>query len=149
MMPKVLLKTLFILTFVISLPFTVLSEEIYEYERMWPALEQPWYFNDPRGIAIDSSGYVYVADKDNHRIQKFTSNGQFVTKWGSNGSGDGQFNEPIDIAIDRGGYFYVLERGNNRIQKFTSDGQFVTKWGGWGSGRWPVLWALWHSRRQE
>jgi len=55
------------------------SEEVYEYEQMWPVLEQPWYFNDPRGIAIDSSGYVYVADKDNHRIQKFTSNGQFVT----------------------------------------------------------------------
>jgi len=133
-MAKILIHTLSFLLFILSFPFIVLSEEVYEFERMWPALEQPWYFNDPRGIAIDSSGYVYVADKDNHRIQKFTSNGQFVTKWGSWGNEDGQFNEPIDIAIDRSGYFYVLERGNARIQKFTSDGQFLTKWGGWGNG---------------
>ena len=133
-MAKTLVNTFLILLFVLSFPFNSFSEEIYEFERMWPVLEQPWYFNDPRGIAIDSSGYVYVADKDNHRIQKFTSNGQFVTKWGGWGNEDGQFNEPIDIAIDRSGYFYVLERGNARIQKFTSNGQFVTKWGGWGSG---------------
>jgi len=133
-MSKRLLNIFFILILILSFPFISFSEEIYEYERMWPALEQPWYFNDPRGIAIDSSGYVYVVDKDNHRIQKFTSNGQFVTKWGSWGNEDGQFNEPIDIAIDRSGYVYVLERGNNRIQKFTSDGQFVTKWGSGGTG---------------
>ena len=37
----------------------------------------------PHGIAIDSSGNVYVADYGNNRIQKFTSNGNFITKWGS------------------------------------------------------------------
>ena len=133
-MAKILIGTLSILFFVMSFPSISFPEDIYEYERMWPALEQPWYFNDPRGIAIDSSGYVYVADKDNHRIQKFTSDGQFVTKWGSKGSEDGQFiNEPVDIAIDRSGYLYVLE-GGNRIQKFTSNGKFVTKWGSPGSG---------------
>ena len=52
------------------------------------------------GIAVDSSGNVYVADSDNNRIQKFDSNGNFITKWGSNGSGDGQFNGPIGIAVD-------------------------------------------------
>ena len=133
-MAKILIGTLSILFFVMSFPSISFPEDIYEYERMWPALEQPWYFNDPRGIAIDSSGYVYVADKDNHRIQKFTSNGQFVTKWGSLGTEDGQFiNEPVDIAIDKSGYLYVLE-GGNRIQKFTSNGKFVTKWGSPGSG---------------
>ena len=37
------------------------------------------------GVATDSSGNVYVADIDNNRIQKFDSNGNFITKWGSNG----------------------------------------------------------------
>ena len=38
-----------------------------------------------RGIAFDSSGNLYVADTDNNRIQKFDSNGNFITKWGSFG----------------------------------------------------------------
>ena len=41
----------------------------------------------PKGIATDSSGNVYVADMDNNRIQKFDSNGNFITKWGSHGTG--------------------------------------------------------------
>ena len=133
-MAKILIHTLSILFFVMSFPFISFSEEIYEFERMWPVLEQPWYFNDPRGIAIDSSGYVYIADTSNNRIQKFTSDGRFVTKWGSYGYGDGQFSEPYSIAVDRNGYVYVVEKGNARIQKFTLDGQFVAKWGGWGNG---------------
>ena len=40
-------------------------------------------FNQPWGIAVDSSGNVYVADTWNHRIQKFDSNGKFITMWGS------------------------------------------------------------------
>ena len=90
-------------------------------------------FDTPAGIAVDSSGNVYVVDKYNHRIQKFTSDGQFITKWGSWGSGDGQFIFPSGIAIDSSGYIYVTDTGNHRIQKFTSDGQFVTKWGSLGS----------------
>jgi hypothetical protein len=84
-------------------------------------------------IAIDSSGNVYVADTYNHRIQKLTLNGQFVTKWGSEGSGDGQFEWNLGIAIDSSGNVYVADRDNSRIQKFTSSGQFVTKWGSYGS----------------
>jgi DNA-binding beta-propeller fold protein YncE len=57
----------------------------------------------------------------------------FVTKWGSSGSGDGQFNQSIGIRVDSSGNVYVSD-GNHRIQKFTSDGTFVTKWGSYGSG---------------
>ncbi|MCX5836856.1 MAG: 6-bladed beta-propeller, partial [Deltaproteobacteria bacterium] len=52
----------------------------------------------PYGIAIDGSGYVYVADTYNHRIQVFNANGQFVAQWGSWGSGAGQFVYPHGIA---------------------------------------------------
>ena len=57
---------------------------------------------------------------------------QFITKWGSQGTANGQFADPTAIAIS--GYVYVLERDNNRIQRFTSDGTFVSKWGSLGSG---------------
>ena len=46
------------------------------------------------GIAVDSEDNVYVADTSNHRIQKFDSNGNFITKWGSEGTGNGEFKKP-------------------------------------------------------
>ena len=75
-------------------------------------------FKNPLGVAVDSSGNIYVADADNYRIQKFTSDGGFITKWGSNGTGDGQFHEPIGVAVDSSGNIYVADSGNDRIQKF-------------------------------
>ena len=92
-------------------------------------------FEDPEGVAVDSSGYVYVVDWGNNRIQKFTSKGIFVLSMGSEGSGDGQFEYPIGIAVDSSGYVYVTDFGNNRIQKFNSiTGAFVLSWGSRGSG---------------
>ncbi len=83
---------------------------------------------------MDSSGYVYVTDRGHHRVQKFDSSGNYITKWGSYGTGDGQFNFPVGIAVDGSGYVYVVEAFNNRVQKFNSDGTFVLKWGSSGSG---------------
>jgi DNA-binding beta-propeller fold protein YncE len=58
-------------------------------------------FNNPLGITLDyARGYVYVADSGNNRVEKFTSNGTFITKWGSFGKGEGQFNTPIGIDED-------------------------------------------------
>ncbi|MGA9154833.1 MAG: SBBP repeat-containing protein [Candidatus Nitrosopolaris sp.] len=39
--------------------------------------------NVPTGFAVDSAGNIYVADSGNDRIQKFDSNGTFITKWGA------------------------------------------------------------------
>ena len=121
----------------ISNPTTVsvgpVPTSTYGFERMWPPLK-PAYFHELWTIAVDSNGFVYVPDKLNSCIQKFTSDGKFVTKWGSYGSGDGEFDGPLSIAVDGNGFVYVVDYWNKRIQKFTSDGQFVTKWGGPGSG---------------
>ena len=40
-------------------------------------------------MAVDNSGDVYVVEYGNDRIQKFSGNGQFLTKWGRHGGGDG------------------------------------------------------------
>jgi len=133
-MLKRFLNSFFILMFVMSFPFISFSEEIYEFERMWPILGQPWYFNAPRGIAIDRSGNVFVADTYNDRIQKLTPNGQLIAKWGSHGSENSQFVGPSAIAIDSGANIYVADTYNSRVQKFTSNGEFVKSWGGFGSG---------------
>ncbi|MGC2383254.1 MAG: 6-bladed beta-propeller, partial [Nitrososphaeraceae archaeon] len=66
--------------------------------------------------------------------QKFDSNGNFITKWGSTGTGDGQFQSPIGISEDPSGNIYVVDFGNDRVQKFDSNGNFITKWGSTGTG---------------
>jgi sugar lactone lactonase YvrE len=76
---------------------------------------------------------VYVVDTNNNRIQKFNSNGTFITKWGSRGTSDGQFSHAQGIAIDSNDNVYVVDTNNNRIQKFNSNGTFITKWGSKGA----------------
>lgn len=105
--------------------------------------DEPGQFRDPLGVAVEratgSSGHVYVADTGNNRIQKFTSDGQFLLEWGAYGAGNGRFKEPRAIAVEFGprgaGAVYVADTENERIQKFSSDGAFITAWGTAGKGR--------------
>jgi hypothetical protein len=85
-------------------------------------------------VACDASSNVYVSDAYGNRVQKFTSDGTFVTAWGSSGSGPGQFSYSEGIEVDGAGNVYVVDAGNSRVQKFTSDGTYLTEWGGYGSG---------------
>ena len=58
----------------------------------------------------------------------------FVSKWGSQGTGNGQFNAPFGVAVDPSGNIYVSDQGNSRVEKFNSNGQFILKWGSSGTG---------------
>ena len=88
-------------------------------------------FNNPRDIAIDSQGLVYVADCDNYRIQKFSPVGNFLAHFGCYGSCPGQLYYPYGITIDIAitGLVYICEYGNNRVSVFTSNGVFVSSFG--------------------
>ena len=86
--------------------------------------------SDPRGIAVDDEGNVYVADGMNHRIQKFDPSGRPLVAWGTQGQGSGQFTEPLDVLVEPGtNRVFVADTWNHRIQKFDANGQFLGQWG--------------------
>ena len=94
--------------------------ETYKFVSKIPS--QQWFFSNPSGVAVDSSGNVYVADNSNHRIQKFNSSGGFITKWGSYGSGDGQFNYPYGVAVGSSGNVYVADTGTMALARELESG---------------------------
>ena len=99
---------------------------------------RPLQFKYPCGISISPiTGQIYIADRNNHRIQVLNPNLTFSHSFGSEGSANGQFQCPIDIAIYSQGLVYVADSGNHRIQKFSPDGKFVGQFGtrGFGPGQ--------------
>ena len=92
-------------------------------------------FTNLYAIAIDSAGNVYVADSDkngvvNYCIQKFSPDGNFLLRWGTQGSGAGQFEDPTGIFIDKNDLVYVTDSKNHRIQIFDANGNLKKVWGG-------------------
>jgi len=90
-------------------------------------------FYYPFGVAVDSSGNIYVADTNNHRIRKITPAGVVSTFAGTgtegfaNGTGtEAQFNLPTGVAVDSRGNVYVADQVNHRIRRITPAGVVST-----------------------
>ena len=81
----------------------------------------------PYGVAVDSSGSIYIADAGNHRIRKVAS-GDYTTVAGNGTggfSGDGipaataELNNPVAVAVDSSGSLFIADSYNQRIRKVT------------------------------
>lgn len=91
--------------------------------------------NSPRGLAIDSSGNLYIADTNNARIRRVTPSGIITTYAGTGTAGfsgdngpaaSAQISNVMDIATDRAGNLFLLDFRNARIRKISLDGVIVT-----------------------
>ena len=88
-------------------------------------------FNQPTGIAIDSSGNIFVTDLSNDSIRKIDSTGKVSTVAGGNtgfqnGSGiEAKFNEPYNLDVDFSGNLFVSDGRNNKIRKINLIGETI------------------------
>jgi len=91
-------------------------------------------FSAPAGVAVDSSGNVYVADSANFVVRKISPEGAVTTLAGlagTRGSADGagtaaRFYDPAAVAVDDSGNVYVSDAYNNTIRKITPEGVVST-----------------------
>ncbi|MDR0786444.1 MAG: 6-bladed beta-propeller [Gemmatimonadota bacterium] len=76
----------------------------------------------PNGDFLVGDGY------QNGRVIRFNEEGEFISEFGSVGSGPGQFDLVHGVAMDRAHRIYVVDRNNSRIQVFTEAGDFIEEW---------------------
>ncbi|MBI5034961.1 MAG: SMP-30/gluconolactonase/LRE family protein [Chloroflexi bacterium] len=104
-----------------AIKFNSSGSRVSELGSTWNSGTANNRFNNPRGIAFDPAGNIYVSDTNNHRIQVFTSAGVYTATIGitaSAGSSNGQFNNPIHITVDNNNLLYVADSNNQRVQIF-------------------------------
>jgi DNA-binding beta-propeller fold protein YncE len=101
---------------------------------------EPGQFNIPHGIAVDGNGTVFVADRENSRIQLFDEKGKYLSEWT-------EMARPCQVFIDVHGRIVVAELGyragmwpgttpptpdptGGRLSIFDGDGKLLARWGG-------------------
>ena len=84
-------------------------------------------FQYPKGITFHKNGNIFVADKNNHRIQIFSGEGEYVGMFGGKGSLDSQLSYPWGLSVDSDGNIIVADAGNKLIKIFSPDGKFLRR----------------------
>ncbi len=102
------------------------------------------WLNQPRGLALDASGNLYIADSNNYRIRKVDTSGNITTVAGygscCSAAGDGgaatsaRFGTVYGIALDAAGDLYIADGNNSRIRMVNTSGTITTVAGTGTSG---------------
>ena len=89
--------------------------------------------NSPCGLAVNGCNEIAVTELSNHRVQIYTSDGNYLRSFGRQGNKEGQFNKPTGIAFDKNGHIFVADSGNHRIQIFSGLGEYLDTFGQQGT----------------
>ena len=107
-----------------------------EFIMQWgPLGTGPGEFDLLHGLAVDEDR-VYVADRQNERLQLFTHDGAFIEEWPD-------IFDPVNIWLDENGAVWVLDATLNRVLKYNREGVLQDTWGAYGAagaigrGVWP------------
>ncbi|MGW7712198.1 NHL domain-containing protein [Streptomyces sp. wa1063] len=91
--------------------------------------------NKPYGVAVDSTGALYIAEFGGHRIRRVAADGKITTFAGTGAAGsagDGgpagsaQLNAPYAVAVDRDDAVYIADSVNHRVRRVAGDGKIST-----------------------
>jgi DNA-binding beta-propeller fold protein YncE len=108
-------------------------------------VDEPGSINFAWDVAVQpGTDRVFVANRESHEIEVFTTDGAFVTRWSTRGEAPGQLEFPQGLAFAPDGTLVVADTANGRIQRFAVDedgnGTFVAAYGSPGTapGRFSV-----------
>ena len=89
--------------------------------------------NKPWGVAVNERNEIAVTDRNNNRIQIFSSDGTYLRFFGIKGDKQGEFNSPSGIVFDKNGNLLVVDRNNSRVQCFSEHGEHLNTFSSKGS----------------
>ena len=96
-----------------------------------PGKTDPNQFHLPHSLVVDKDGKVIVCDRENHRIQVFSADGEFLAIWDD-------IQRPMDISIDKDGAFVVSEGSvdgsSARVSVLSQEGKMLARFDCRGSG---------------
>ncbi|SET06446.1 S-layer homology domain-containing protein [Paenibacillus sp. NFR01] len=101
---------------VLFVSLVVPGKEVFSANASWLDITGEVSLNSPSGIAVDSTGNVYVADTSNNKIKELSGG-----VW-TDITGEETFNKPSDIAVDQAGNLYVTDTGNGKIKMLPKGG---------------------------
>jgi DNA-binding beta-propeller fold protein YncE len=125
------------------------ADPIIVFDREGTRMLRSWgrgMFIRPHGLRVDRDDNVWVTDASDHRVLKFSKEGELLLTLGVKGepgTDDTHFNRPADLAFAPSGDVYVVEQGedeeamgfgNSRVVRLSRDGAFLGTWGTPGTG---------------
>jgi DNA-binding beta-propeller fold protein YncE len=75
-------------------------------------------FSEPHGVAVNNSGEIFVCDRYNYRIRKFSPGGDYITSWFTSGNFDNSKHFPLGITVIRNGTVYITDHYAHCVQKY-------------------------------
>ena len=97
------------------------EQVVYRFERLWPTLQQPWYFGGCSDMAQGSDELLYIADAVKACVHVVDTGGHYVTTIG----GTDQFAWPDGVALDSEGNVYVADSSTNSATRINSRGELT------------------------